>query len=208
MTDVTNNAANNALEFYFDFSSPYGYLAAERIDELAARFGRKVKWRPVLLGVIFKSTGAAPLTTVPLKGDYSKMDFVRSARFMGIPYNPPTRFPLPTQVAARAYYWLHERDCGMARSFAKEVYRALFVDDRDISDPEVVLAIAAALGADRAALAVGVETAEIKDRLKEEVAGAIEKGVFGSPLIFCDGEAFFGADRLPQLEARLSGKDF
>ena len=112
MTDVTNNA----LEFYFDFSSPYGYLAAERIDELAAKYGRKVKWRPVLLGVIFKSTGAAPLTMVPMKGEYSKMDFVRSARFMGIPYNPPSRFPLPTQVAARAYYWLHERDCGMARS--------------------------------------------------------------------------------------------
>jgi 2-hydroxychromene-2-carboxylate isomerase len=145
---------------------------------------------------------------VPMKGEYSKMDFVRSARFMGIPYNPPTRFPLPTQVAARAYYWLHERDCGMARAFAKATYRAFFVDDRDISDPEVVLAIAAAVGADCAAVAAGVELPEIKERLKAEVAAAIEKGVFGSPLIFCDGEAFFGADRLPQLEARLAGKDF
>jgi len=203
-----SESANNALEFYFDFSSPYGYLAAEKIDELAAKYGRKVKWRPVLLGVIFKATGAAPLTTVPMKGEYSKMDFVRSARFMGIPYNPPTRFPLPTQVAARAYYWLHERDCGMARAFAKSVYRALFVDDRDVSDAAVVLELAAAVGADRAALAEGVESPEIKDRLKAEVAAAIEKGVFGSPYIVCDGEAFFGADRLPQLEARLTGKDF
>jgi 2-hydroxychromene-2-carboxylate isomerase len=71
-----------------------------------------------------------------------------------------------------------------------------------------VLAIAAAVGADRAAVAAGVELPEIKERLKAEVAAAIEKGVFGSPLIFCDGEAFFGADRLPQLEARLAGKDF
>ena len=83
------------------------------------------------------------------------MDFVRSARFMGIPYNPPSRFPLPTQVAARAYYWLHERDCGMARAFAKAAYRALFVEDRDISDPAVVLDIAAAVGADRDAVAAG-----------------------------------------------------
>jgi len=196
------------LEFYFDFSSPYGYLAAERIDELAAKYGRKVKWRPVLLGVIFKATGAAPLTTVPLKGDYAKLDFVRSARFMGIPYNPPSRFPLPTQMAARAYYWLHDRDCAMARAFAKAVYRAFFVEDRDVSDPEVVLAIAAAVGADRAAVAEAVESLEIKERLKAEVAAALEKGVFGSPFILCDGEPFMGADRLPQLEARLAGKAF
>lgn len=199
---------NEPLEFYFDFSSPYGYLAAERIDELAAKYGRKVKWRPVLLGVIFKATGAAPLTTVPLKGDYAKLDFVRSARFMGIPYNPPSRFPLPTQMAARAYYWLHDRDCAMARAFAKAVYRAFFVEDRDVSDPEVVLAIAAAVGADRAAVAEAVESLEIKERLKAEVAAALEKGVFGSPFILCDGEPFMGADRLPQLEARLAGKAF
>ena len=197
-----------ALEFYFDFSSPYGYLAAERIDELAAKYGRKVKWRPVLLGVIFKATGAAPLTTVPLKGEYSKLDFARSARFMGVPYNPPSRFPLPTQMAARAYYWLHDRDCAQARAFAKAVYRALFVEDRDVSDPEVVLAIAAAVGADRAAVAEAVESPEIKERLKAEVAAALEKGVFGSPFIVCDGEPFMGADRLPQLEARLAGREF
>lgn len=198
----------NALEFYFDFSSPYGYLASEKIDELAAKYGRKVKWRPVLLGVIFKATGAAPLTTVPLKGDYSKMDFERSAHFMGIPYNPPSRFPLPTQVAARAYYWLHERDCTMARAFAHAAYRALFVEDRDISSMDVVLDLAVDIGADRAALAEGVESPEIKERLRSEVAAALEKGVFGSPMIFCDGEPFFGADRLPQLEARLAGKEF
>jgi 2-hydroxychromene-2-carboxylate isomerase len=196
------------LEFYFDFSSPYGYLASERIDELAAKYGRKVKWRPVLLGVIFKSTGAAPLTTVPLKGEYSKLDFERSARFMGIPYNPPSRFPLPTQVAARAYYWLHERDCSMARAFAHAAYRALFVEDRDISSLDVVLDLAVDVGADRAALAEGVESPEIKERLKAEVAAALEKGVFGSPFILCDGEPFMGADRLPQLEARLAGKEF
>ena len=200
--------SKSPLEFYFDFSSPYGYLAAERVDELAAKYGRKVKWRPVLLGVIFKATGAAPLTSVPFKGEYSKLDFVRSARFMGIPYNPPTRFPLPTQVAARAYYWLHDHNCAMARAFAKAVYRAFFVDDRDISNPDVVMEIAADVGADRTALSVAVESPEIKDRLKSEVAMALEKGVFGSPYIVCDGEPFFGADRLPQLEARLAGKVF
>lgn len=200
--------AKAPLEFYFDFSSPYGYLASERVDELAAKYGRKVKWRPLLLGVVFKATGAAPLTTVPLKGEYAKLDFARSARFMGIPYSPPSRFPLPTQVAARAFYWLHDRDCALARAFAHAVYRALFVDDRDISDLAVVLDLAVDVGADRAALAEAVESPEIKDRLKDEVAQAIDKGVFGSPYIVCDGEPFFGADRLPQLEARLAGREF
>ena len=88
------------------------------------------------------------------------------------------------------------------------MYRAFFVVDRDISDMNVVLDIAHDVGADRAALAVAVETPEIKERLKNEVAAALEKGVFGSPMVFCDGEPFFGADRLPQLEARLAGKDF
>lgn len=207
MSEINTNA-KAPLEFYFDFSSPYGYLASERIDELAAKYGRKVEWRPVLLGVVFKATGAAPLTTVPLKGDYSKLDFARSARFMGIPYQPPSRFPLPTQVAARAYYWLHDRDCAMARAFAKAIYRAFFVDDRDISDATVVLDLAVDVGADRAALADAAETPEIKERLKAEVAAAIDKGVFGSPFIVCDGEPFMGADRLPQLEARLAGREF
>jgi 2-hydroxychromene-2-carboxylate isomerase len=96
----------------------------------------------------------------------------------------------------------------MARAFAKAIYRAFFVEDRDVSDPEVVLAIAAAVGADRAAVAEAVESPEIKERLKAEVAAALEKGVFGSPFILCDGEPFMGADRLPQLEARLAGREF
>ena len=72
------------IDFYFDFSSPYGYLAAQKIDALAAKHGRTVDWHPLLLGVVFKETGMAPLTMVPLKGEYSKRDFARSARFHGI----------------------------------------------------------------------------------------------------------------------------
>ena len=93
------------LDFYFDFSSPYGYLMSEKIDAVAARHGRKVRWHPILLGVIFKATGSAPLTLQnPAKAAYSIHDFERSARFMGIPYRHPTHFPLATQNAARAYY--------------------------------------------------------------------------------------------------------
>lgn len=116
------------LEFYFDFSSPYGYLASERIDALAARFGRKVRWRPILLGVLLRETGGTPPTQVPAKRSYFLCDFARSARFMDIPYAQPQPFPVATQHAARAYYWLLEQDHALARRFAHAVFRAYFVE--------------------------------------------------------------------------------
>lgn len=192
------------LDFYFDFSSPYGYLAAERIDDLAARYGRTITWHPVLLGVIFQKTGAVPLTQAPLKGDYVARDFARSARFMGLPYRAPSRFPIPTQVAARAFYWLWDQNPAQARSFGRALYRALFVDDRDISAPDTVLDLAAAQGIDRAALADALAAPALKERLKQEVEAALGRGVCGSPYIVVDGEPFLGADRLPQLERWLA----
>lgn len=193
-----------AIDFYFDFSSPYGYLASEKIDDLAVRFARQVRWRPILLGVVFKHTGAAPLTLVPLKGDYSVHDFARSARFLDVPYVHPRKFPLATQHAARAYYWLDEQDGPRAHSFAHAVYRSLFRDGKDISDLNVVLDLAAAQGVDRHALSEALNTQVLKDRLKAENEAALAKGVFGSPYIVVEGEPFFGVDRLPQIERWLA----
>ena len=198
-----------ALDFYFDFSSPYGYLMAEKIDALAAQYGRQVNWHPILLGIIFQATGSRPpADAVSSKGKYMLHDFARSARHMGIPYNPPSRFPLPTQNAARAYYWLHGQDCALARQFAHAAYRAFFVDDLDISAPETVLQIAAKIGVDRAKLEVALQDPAIKARLKDECEQALAAGVFGSPHVIIDGEAFFGADRLPQIEHWLASGGF
>src|SRR3954453_6649948 len=95
----------NPVEFYFDFASPYGYVAATQIGALATKYGRQVSWRPFLLGAVFKITGSGPLPTLPLKGDYSLRDMPRSARFLGIPFKMPTTFPISTQAPARAVYW-------------------------------------------------------------------------------------------------------
>jgi 2-hydroxychromene-2-carboxylate isomerase len=196
------------LEFYFDFSSPYGYLASERIDALAARFGRKVRWRPILLGVLLRETGGTPPTQVPAKRSYFLCDFARSARFMDIPYAQPQPFPVATQHAARAYYWLLDQDHALARRFAHAVFRAYFVDGQDISTSECVLALAAQAGAEPAALAAALLEPVLKERLKTECATALVKGVFGSPHIIIDGEHFFGADRLPQIERWLASGGF
>lgn len=199
---------SDPIDFYFDFSSPYGYLASEKIDDLAARFGRKVRWHPLLLGILFKETGVLPLSEQKIKGPYYVHDFARSARFMGVPYRHPDRFPLPTQAAARAYYWLHGQDCGVARTFAHRIFRALFADNMDVSAPATVLDLATELGIDREALAAGIASDAMKARLKTEIETAQAKGVFGSPTVIVDGELFFGADRLPQLEKWLAEGGF
>jgi 2-hydroxychromene-2-carboxylate isomerase len=197
------------LDFYFDFSSPYSYLLSEKIDELAARFGRQVRWHPILLGIVFKANASAPLTLqAPSKAAYSLHDFARSARFMGISYRHPDIFPLATQNAARAYYWLHGQDCGLARQFAHAIFRALFVDNRDVSAPETVLEIGVKMGVDRNRLETALQSPEMKERLKQEVDAALALGVFGAPYVVVDGEPFFGADRLPQIEHWLKTGGF
>ncbi|MCV2218670.1 2-hydroxychromene-2-carboxylate isomerase [Thauera sp. Sel9] len=187
------------IDFYFDFSSPYGYFMAEQIDALAAAHGRSVRWRPFLLGAVYKVTGDVPLPSKPLKGDYSKHDFERSARFLGLSCRIPDVFPIGTQIAARAFYWLEDRDAAAARRFALAALRAYFVDGRDISQQDAVLDIAAAHGADRAALVEALAGDAIRNRLKDECAQAIARGVFGSPFVIVDGEPFWGVDRVPQI---------
>jgi 2-hydroxychromene-2-carboxylate isomerase len=193
-----------AIDFYFDFSSPYGYFASTRIDEFAARYGREVKWHPILLGAVFQITGSAPLTAIPLKGNYSLIDFGRTARFHGIPYRQPDTFPISTQAPARAVLWL-QATAGDAKAieFAKAAYHAYFAEGIDIGNSANVAKIAATLGIDSAALLEAIGTAAIKDQLKAKVAQAIDKGVFGSPFIIVDGEPFWGFDRFDQLEATL-----
>jgi len=198
----------NPIQFFFDFSSPYGYLAAQKIDALAAKHGRTVDWRPLLLGVVFKQTGGAPLTEVPVKGPYSKRDFARSARFHGIEFAMPPVFPIPSQAPARIVLWAKQRDPDDAARVAKALYRAFFVEGVDISNPDVAADVAGRAGFDRAAARAAIDDPAIKDALKREVDAAIAAGVFGSPFVLVDGEPFWGLDRFDQLDRWLATGGF
>jgi 2-hydroxychromene-2-carboxylate isomerase len=194
----------NPLDFYFDFSSPYGYFAGSRIDALAAKYGRGVIWRPILLGVVFKITGQQPLPTIPLKGNYTQHDLVRSARLFGVPYKMPSKFPVSGTAPSRAFYWVGDKDPALAKKLAQALYHAYFAEDRDISNPEVTANVAAKLGIDRDQLLQALNDPAVKERLKTEVDAAIERGVFGSPFIVVDKEPFWGSDRFDQVEKWLA----
>lgn len=191
------------IEFYYDYSSPYGYLAAQRIDALAAGFGRAVTWKPILLGAVFKTTGMRPLLEIPLKGDYAKRDLTRSARRAGVPFVLPEPFPFASVAACRATYWLAERDEAAARTLARALFARAFGEGGDISRAESVAAVAATLGHDEREILEATREPRIKDLLRREVEAAMERGVFGSPFVIVDGEPFWGYDRLGDVAAWL-----
>ena len=191
------------IVFYFDFSSPYGYLASLHVDYIAAKYGREVEWKPILLGPIFKASGNNVLISQPLKGKYSAHDFVRSARWHKAPFKMPAVFPISTQNAARAIYWLNDHDPVAAKALARKLFATYFAEGQDITSPDVVIDRAKSLGVDGDKLAAALADPAIKERLKAEVEKAIELGVCGSPYILIDGEPFWGADRLDQVDAWL-----
>ena len=193
----------NPIDFYFDFSSPYGYLASTRIDALAARHGRSVVWRPHLLGAVFKINEQRPLASIPLKNEYTARDLARSARLLKVPFKLPTKFPVGATASSRAFYWMSDRNPALAKRLAQALYYAYFTEDRDISSPEVTCDVAARLEVDRAELAQALNDPAVKERLRTEVDAAIARGVFGSPYIIVDGEPFWGSDRLDQVEKWL-----
>jgi 2-hydroxychromene-2-carboxylate isomerase len=184
------------IDFYFDFSSPYGYLAAQRIDEVADEHGRMAVWRPFLLGAVFKTTGAQPLLNIPMKGDYARHDIARSARLFEIPFKLPERFPFMSVSACRAFYWLAGRNAGEAKELALALYDRAFGEGLSIAEPGEVVEVAAGLGHDAEAVRTALQDPAIKERLRIEVETAIGRGVFGSPFVIVDGEAFWGYDRL------------
>ena len=194
----------NQVDFYFDFSSPYSYLAAENIDALARRHGHSVNWIPVMLGVIFRSTGSAPLTEQhPWRASYAVLDFKRSAEMASLPFRYPSRFPQASHHAARVLLWLGRTAPDKARPFALAVFRSLFVHDGDIQDIDNLATIGRALEIDEAGLRAAIQDPAIKQQLAANNDVAVSRQVFGAPTFFVGGEQFWGHDRMPHLERRL-----
>jgi 2-hydroxychromene-2-carboxylate isomerase len=196
-----------AIDFYFDFSSPYSYIASEWIEAVAARHGRAVHWHAILLGATFQVAGLQSPVSYPMKREYSIRDFARSARFAGLPFEMPPKFPIPTQNAARVFWWLHDiASPERAVAWAHAGLRGFFTRGIDLSDGAELRALLAVSGIDAAAAEAAYTDPLWKDRLKRENDAAIAAGVFGAPFFVIDGEPFWGNDRRQQIEAWLAGQ--
>ncbi|MES2957582.1 MAG: 2-hydroxychromene-2-carboxylate isomerase [Pseudomonadota bacterium] len=195
------------IDFYFDFSSPYSYIASEWVEAVAARHGRAVQWHAILLGATFQAAELKSPVEHPIKREYSIRDFMRSARFAGLPYAMPPRFPIPTQNAARIFWWLNDTQSPeRAVAWAHAGLRAYFTRGVDLSQVEALSALAGEAGIDAGAARVAFTDLLWKDRLKRENDEAISAGVFGAPFFIVDGEPFWGNDRRAQIEQWLGGQ--
>ena len=197
------------IDFYFDFSSPYSYIASEWVEALAARHGRTVRWHAILLGVTFHAAGLKSPVAHPIKREYSLRDVRRSARFEGVPYVQPEEFPIPTQNAARVFWWLNDsQGPSQATAWARAGLRAYFTRGVMLSQGEALKALAEASGLDAQQAEAAWGDPVWKARLKRANDEALAAGVFGAPFFVVDGEPFWGNDRKPQIERWLSQGPF
>jgi len=188
------------IEFWYEFASTYSYPAAMRIERAAEEAGVAVAWRPFLLGPLFHAQQGltdSPFNAFPVKGQYMWRDVERICEEEGLPMNHPSQFPRNGLLAARvAVAGLEE---GWTPAFSKKVYEANFVADQDISKAEVLEPLIAESGGAPLAVLEAAGSEAVKARLKDHVAQAKARGVFGSPsFITADGELFWGNDRLEQ----------
>ncbi len=186
-----------SLDFWFEFASTYSYPAAMRIGPLAEARGVTVRWRPFLLGPVFKQNGwtTSPFNLYPAKGRYMWRDLARICDALGLPFAEPPQFPqntiLPARVALVAF------DDGWGEVFTAETYRAQFGDKKNIGEPETITVIIRALGKDADDVIGRAQTDDNKMSLRRQCDEAIERGIFGAPsFVTADGELFWGNDRL------------
>jgi 2-hydroxychromene-2-carboxylate isomerase len=196
---------NKTVDFYFDFISPYAYIGSTQIEALAARHGRTVTWRPVLIGItVMKIMGLKPLTEVPLKGDYLRHDGPRMAKVFGVPFAYHGLKGHNSLAACRAFLWLQQQDSALAVRFAHRIFKRLWVDGRDITPGEAVAEEAGELGVDAVALLAAITSDAGKQALNVAVENAIKVRAFGVPYFVADDEPIWGCDRLWMLEHWLA----
>jgi 2-hydroxychromene-2-carboxylate isomerase len=195
------------IDFYFDISSPWTYLAFHNIQPLAAEQNAAIRWKPILVGGVFNSVNPSVYATrdnpVPAKAAYQLKDMQDWARHCELAIKfPPTVFPVNSVKAMRGCLWLEPQ--GKLVSFATAAFEAYWGRDEDISRDEVLTRICAQCGIDAAGFLAGIARQEIKDQLKANTEELIRRGGFGSPTMFVDGDdMYFGNDRLPLVRAAL-----
>jgi 2-hydroxychromene-2-carboxylate isomerase len=191
------------LEFYYDYGSPYSYLADTQVEAIAKRAGASLVRRPMLLGGVFKATGNASPMTVPLKSKWSAFDMPMWAKHYGVPFNRNPFFPVNTLALMRGAS--AAQIDGIFERYHPAIYKAMWIDGINLNDIGEVAKVLAAAGLDAARIGNRIQDQDVKDRLKATTDEAVARGVFGAPTSFVGDMMFFGNDRLPFVEMALKG---
>lgn len=185
-----------AVDFYFDFGSPAAYLAYTQLTKLATDTGASVVMKPMLLGGVFQATGNRPPISVPLKGSYLFQDMARYARRYGVALNMNPHFPINTITLMRAASGLQLRNDDRFDLFCSTIFKAIWVDSKNMNDLAVVGEVLHEAGFDGAGMLALASLHEVKDLLKTQTQAAVDRGIFGAPTFFVGEEMFWGQDRL------------
>ena len=197
------------LEFFYDCSSPWTYLAFHHIEEVAEQAGAELIWKPILVGGVFNTVNPSVYeqrnNPVPTKSAYHEKDLADWARHYGLQIGWPTVFPVNSVKAMRGAFVAEEQ--GRISEYSRAVFEAYWGNDLDISQDAVLQPLVEKLGLDWADFQQKISAAEYKDRLRKTTEELIERGGFGSPTMFVDGDdMYFGNDRLELVRAALTGK--
>jgi 2-hydroxychromene-2-carboxylate isomerase len=194
------------VEFYFDVGSPAAFLAFRRLPGLCEAAGARSDFRPMLLGGVFQATGNQSPMTIPAKARYVMEDLERFARRHRIPFAHNPFFPINTLTLMRGATGLQLREPARFLPYVEAVYRAIWVDGKNMNDPSVVADVLRSAGFDPAALLALAGDPEVKERLKAVTQDAVARGVFGAPTFFVDGRMYWGQDRLDFVKEALEAQ--
>jgi len=182
------------IEFFFDLSSPYSYLAATQLPEVAAKAGASIAYRPMVLSAVFKAAGNDMPAKVPAKGGYMLKDLDRWAEHYGVRFRFSSHFPANTIKAMRLILVADEE--GKAEPLTLGAFRAMWAEDRDLTDAIVLADLAEKAGLDPEKALAAIESPTIKDKLRANTDEAIARNIFGAPTMCVGDEMFWGNDRL------------
>jgi len=193
-----------SVDFLYDYGSPAAYLAWTQLDKLAADTGAQVHMKPILLGGIFQSTGNRAPITVPAKGSYLFKDLNRYAKAYGVALVMNPHFPINTITLMRIDVALTLRADPRLDAYRSAVFRAIWADRQNMGDPATVAAVLAPAGFDASELAALAADPQVKETLKTWTQAAVDRGAFGAPTFFVEGDMFWGQDRLDFVRSALT----
>jgi 2-hydroxychromene-2-carboxylate isomerase len=191
------------VEFYFDVGSPAAYLAWHRLPRICEEAGAALAYKPMLLGGVFQAAGNQSPMNIPAKGRYVMADLERFARRFQVRFNHNPFFPINTLMLMRGATGMQMRDEARLVPYVDAVYRAIWVDGKNMNDPGVVAGVLQEAGFEPASLLAMTNDPEVKDRLKTVTQEAVARGVFGAPTFFVDGHMYWGQDRLDFVKEEL-----